>query len=84
VLGMHPGIADAAVIGTPDPKWGELVTAVVIRKAGAEVGEQEIIDFTRQHLAGYKIPRKVIFVEGLPRNASGKLQKYQLREKVKF
>ncbi|MED1785089.1 long-chain-fatty-acid--CoA ligase [Brevibacillus fortis] len=82
VLGMHPSIAEVAVIGTPDPTWGELVTAVVVAKAGEIVNEQAIIDYAKQHVAGYKVPRKVIFVESLPRNASGKLLKYQLREKI--
>lgn len=82
VLGMHPDVADVAVIGTADPKWGELVTAVVVQKAGKDLSEQELIDFTRLHIAGYKTPKKVIFTDSLPRNTSGKLMKYQLREKM--
>ncbi|PEJ60849.1 long-chain fatty acid--CoA ligase [Bacillus sp. AFS002410] len=82
VLAMHPSIVDVAVIGTPDQKWGELVTAVVVLKAGEQISEKEIVEFTREHLAGYKVPKKVIFTESLPRNASGKLTKYQLREMI--
>jgi len=82
ILGLHPGIADVAIIGTPDPRWGELVTAVVVPKAGEQLSEQGIIEFTRQHLAGYKIPKKVIITDSLPRNSSGKLMKYKLRESV--
>lgn len=82
VLGMHPNVADVAVIGTPDEKWGELVTAVVVVKEGQQINEQEIIDFAKQHLAGYKLPKKIIFSASLPRNASGKLMKFQLRDKV--
>lgn len=81
VIGMHPGVSDVATIGTPDPKWGELVTAVVVKKAGLELTEEEVIEFTKQNLAGYKSPKKVIFEDSLPRNASGKLMKFQLRQK---
>jgi long-chain acyl-CoA synthetase len=79
-IGMHPKVADVAVIGSPDVKWGELVTAIVVKKPNEEVTEQEIIDFTQVNIARFKAPKKVVFADALPRNASGKLMKYQLRE----
>ncbi|MFJ5768364.1 class I adenylate-forming enzyme family protein [Psychrobacillus sp. NPDC093180] len=79
-IGMHTKVADVAVIGSPDSKWGELVTAIVVKKPSEEVTEKEIIDFTQANIARFKAPKKVIFVDTLPRNASGKLMKYQLRE----
>ncbi|NLD84775.1 MAG: AMP-binding protein [Actinomycetales bacterium] len=73
-------VAEVAVIGTPDPKWIEAVTAVVVLKDDAEATESEIIDGTRAHLAPFKVPKRVVFVDELPRNQSGKLLKRELRE----
>lgn len=83
VLNGHPKIFEATIIGIPDPVWGESVTGIVVAKPGETIEVEEIKEFCRQNLAGYKIPRKVIFTDQLPRNASGKILKYQLREQFK-
>jgi long-chain acyl-CoA synthetase len=82
-LYKFPKILEAAVVGTPDPKWGEKVNALIVLKPDETADSQEIEDFCRQHLAGYKVPRNILFVDELPRNLSGKLLKYQLREQLK-
>lgn len=82
-IATYKGVAEVAIIGTPDPNWGEVVTAIIVQKDGHPLTEEEIIAFTKQNLAGYKCPKKVIFEDRLPRNASGKLMKYQLRQKFK-
>lgn len=76
----HPAVSDAAVIGIPDDHWGELVTAVVVLKEDAALTEAELIAHCKEQIASYKSPKKVIFVDELPRNASGKILKRQLRE----
>ncbi len=73
VLRRHPAVEDVAVIGTPHPKWGEQVTAVVVRRSGAKVDAQELIDFAGKHLAAFKKPRRVEFVSQLPRTATNKV-----------
>lgn len=78
-LAEHPGIADVAVVGVPDETWGENVCAVIVRATGSEITSEEVIAHARSKLASYKKPKRVEFVDQLPRNATGKLLKRDLR-----
>jgi acyl-CoA synthetase (AMP-forming)/AMP-acid ligase II len=80
VLARMDGVADAAVIGVPDARLGEVGRAFVVTRPGSELDEDSVIAYTREHLANFKAPRSVRFVEELPRNAGGKVVKTQLRE----
>lgn len=82
VLDAHPDVVEVAIVGLPDTQWGEVVTAIVVLKEGATLTLEEIQAFCREHLAGYKVPRHMIEVAILPRNASGKVLKYHLREQL--
>ena len=80
VLLDHPGVAEAAVIGRPDPRWQEVPVAYVVRRARARVSGEEIATHVAGELARFKVPRDVIFVDSLPRNALGKVQHFLLRQ----
>lgn len=81
-LASHPSVAEVAVIGRPDPRWGEAVTAVVVSRGDAAC-EKSLIDHARARIAHYKCPSKVVFVEALPKNAGGKVLKRELRERLR-
>jgi len=76
---QHPEVAEVAVIGIPDAKWGELVTALVVTSPGSTLTEADVIEFARSRVAGYKCPKRVEFRDELARTATGKLQKFKLR-----
>jgi len=79
-LYTHPKISDVQVYGVPDRKYGEQVMAAIVLKKGIEMSEDEVREFCKDRIANYKIPRYVKFVEGYPMTASGKIQKFKLRE----
>jgi HIP---CoA ligase len=78
----HPSVGQAAVVGVPDRRMGEVATAFVVPRAGAMIDEAALIAWSRERMANYKVPRSVQVVDGLPLNASGKVLKYVLRERA--
>ncbi|WP_231295812.1 hypothetical protein [Colwellia sp. PAMC 21821] len=79
---MHPAILEAAVVAKKDDKWGETPCAFVGLKNGQSITEQEVIQHCRDHMAGFKVPKTIVFSE-LPKTSTGKVQKFVLRQKVK-
>jgi fatty-acyl-CoA synthase len=80
MLYEHPAVLEAAVVGVPDSKWGEVPKALVVLKPGQQTSEQALIAFCRDHMAHFKAPKSVEFVTELPKTATGKVQKFALRE----
>jgi acyl-CoA synthetase (AMP-forming)/AMP-acid ligase II len=80
VLARLDGVADSAVIGVPDDRLGEVGKAFVVAKPGAQLDEAAVIAHAREHLANFKVPRSVVFLDVLPRNPGGKVVKPVLRE----
>jgi fatty-acyl-CoA synthase len=79
LLLRHPAVQEVSVVGMPHPKWGEAAHAFVVLHPGHSASEAEIVQFARDHLAGFKTPKWVSFVSELPKTATGKIQKYVLR-----
>jgi fatty-acyl-CoA synthase len=80
ILYGHPSILEVAVIGLPDDKWGEAVTAVAVLEEGAELTLESLRDFAGESLARYKLPSQLRLIDILPRNPAGKVQKFKLKE----
>ena len=81
VIIQHPAVREVAVIGVPDEEWGEAIKAVVAVASGQEATEDDLIEFCREHIASYKKPKSVDFVDELPKNNNGKIVKKDLRAK---
>jgi fatty-acyl-CoA synthase len=81
VLHAHPAVAEAALIGVPDPKWGEVGRAIIVRRGDVNISSEELADFCQARLARYKIPKSFVFVDLLPKTAAGKIDKKILAEK---
>ena len=84
VLLSHPDVAEAAVIGVPDPRWQEVPVAFIVPRAGRDISPDGLRDFLTGQLARFKLPRRFTFVEDLPRNALGKVQHFRLRGDPEF
>lgn len=79
-LHKMPGIKDVQIVGVPDEKYGEEVAAFVIKEDGADIREEDVIDYAKENIARYKAPKYVFFVDKFPLTASGKVQKFKLRK----
>jgi acyl-CoA synthetase (AMP-forming)/AMP-acid ligase II len=83
VIYAHPAVLECSVVGVPDQRWGELVHAVVVVQDGASVTAEQIIEHCHQHLGGYKCPKTVTFVDGLPKTAIGKIRRTDVRDLIR-
>jgi malonyl-CoA/methylmalonyl-CoA synthetase len=83
VIDAMPGVVESAVVGVPHPDFGESVTAVVVKQQGAALDDAAVIAHVKSQIANFKVPKRVVFVEDLPRNAMGKVQKNVLRDQLK-
>ncbi len=81
LLLAHPKIKDVAVIGQPSTKWGESAAAIVVAEKGMEITAVEIVEYCREKLAGYKIPRILELTDEIPRTPTGKIKKHSLKER---
>jgi fatty-acyl-CoA synthase len=81
VLDAHPDVAECAVVGVPDERWGEAVTAYVVLRPGSSVGPDDLRGYVREHLAGFKVPKRVVF-DDIPKTSTGKVQKHILRDRA--
>jgi fatty-acyl-CoA synthase len=82
VLHSHPAVQEVAVVGVPDPRWGEAVVAAVVLRAGAKADEASILAHCRDHLGRHQVPKLVLFRSALPRTGSGKIAKRLLRDEL--
>jgi len=82
VIYQYPGVEETAVIGLPDPKWIEVVAAVVVPKKGAIVIEKDLVAYCRERLAAFKCPKKILITDKLPKNPSGKILKRELKQEL--
>jgi acyl-CoA synthetase (AMP-forming)/AMP-acid ligase II len=82
VLGSHPGVANVAILGVDDPRWGEAVTAVVVRRPGVSLSAEDLQAYASQRLAGYKRPKRIVFRDALPLSSMGKVAKQTLRKEL--
>ena len=80
VINKHPKVEEAATVGLPEEEWGEIVGVVIVPKKGETLDEKELMNYFLEHLEGKKIPKKYLFANELPRNTSGKILKYKLRD----
>jgi long-chain acyl-CoA synthetase len=81
VLSAHPAVAQVAIFGVNDPLWGEAISAAVVAREGMQVTLEELTAFCKEHLAGYKRPKKIYFLEDLPKNLYGKVLRKELKKR---